>query len=323
MKNRTLILISLLALALLSIGLSVFKGSTSIKFVKVFYSIFGGGDILSNSIVWQLRLPRAWSAFISGGLLALAGCLMQVLLRNPLADPYVLGISGGAALGALLSIFLGLSGIYLIGSAWLGAFAAIALTLFLVRGQIWQTSRLLLTGISLAYGFSALISFILFIAPDRVLHSLLFWLVGDLNEAGLPILETLFLGISLGLAIWLSPALNILSRGEKEAKALGINTASLQGLLYLLSSFLTACAVSLAGCIGFIGLIAPHFLRLFLGYDHRLLLPASVLFGGSLLTLADLLARTLMAPQQLPVGIVTTLFGIPLFLLLLEKKKFT
>ncbi len=321
MKNRVFLFIFLLIFAFLSLFFSLLKGSTSLGFDQVFTALFRQGSDLNKTLIWQLRLPRAWSAFVSGGLLALAGSLMQILLGNPLADPYVLGISSGAALGALLALLLGLGSFYLLGFAWLGALASIVLTLLLIRGQIGQTSRLLLTGISLACGLSALISSILLIAPDRILHNLLFWLVGDLNEVSFPFLETLFLIFSLGLVTWLAPALNILSRGEKEAQALGIHTGSLQGLLYLLSSLLTACAVTLAGCIGFIGLVAPHLLRLFLGYDHRLLLPASVLFGGSLLMLADLLARTVAAPQQLPTGIVMTLIGVPIFLFLLEKKQ--
>ncbi len=313
MKNRALILVLLLFFALLCFLFSLMKGSTSLSYDQV----------LNQDIIWRLRLPRAWSAFVTGGLLALAGALMQVLLRNPLADPYVLGISSGAGLGSLLALLLGLGSLGLLGFAWLGALFSVLLTLLLIGGRVWQSSRLLLTGISLAYGLSALISCLLLLQPDRILHSLLFWLIGDLNELRLPILETLVLLFGLLLALWQAPALNILSRGEKEAQALGVNTGPLQGFLYLLSSLLTACAVTLAGCIGFVGLIVPHFLRLCLGYDHRLLLPASVLLGGSLLMLADLLARTLAAPQQFPVGMVMTLLGIPIFLLLLEKKKST
>lgn len=320
MKNRALVFFLLLLLAFLSLFFSLMKGSISLSYGQFFTALFRKDLNLNTDILWQLRLPRVWSAFVAGGLLALAGALMQVLLRNPLADPYVLGISSGAALGALVSLLLGLGGLWLLGFAWLGALLSILLTLLLIRGRVWQTSRLLLTGISLACGLSALISFLMLLAPARILHNLLFWLIGDLNELRFPLIETFLLVFGLGLVLWLAPALNILSRGEKEAQALGINTAALQGLLYLLSSLFTACAVTLAGCIGFIGLVVPHFLRLFLGYDHHLLLPASVLVGGSLLTLADLLARTLAAPQQLPVGIMMTLLGVPIFLLLLEKK---
>jgi len=321
MNHRALIFFLLVIFALSSLLFSLMKGSTSVHFDQVLTAFFGQGNPLDQDILWRLRLPRAWTAFVSGGLLALAGALMQVLLRNPLADPYVLGISGGAALGALLALFLGLSSLWLMGFAWAGALGAIALTLLLVRGRIWHTTRLLLTGISLACGFSALISFILLLAPDRILHTLLFWLVGDLNETGLPVAASVFLFLGLALALRLAPALNILARGELDARALGVPTRWVQGQLYFLSSLLTACAVSLSGCIGFIGLIAPHLLRLVLGYDHRLLLPASVLLGGSLLTLADVLARTVAAPQQLPVGVVMTLLGVPVFLVVLARKQ--
>ena len=323
MTSRIQSLAGLFVFALVCLFFSLVKGSTSLSYDQVFAALLGHGEAFSHDIIWKLRLPRTFAAFITGGLLALAGTLMQVLLRNPLADPYVLGISGGAALGALSAILLGLSGTFVIGGAWLGALLTIGLTLSLVKGRIWQASRLLLTGVSLACGFSALISLLIFHAPAQVLHSLLFWLLGDLSANTFPWLEGGFLLLSLSLTLRLAPALNILSRGEQQAAALGVDTRRLQLLLYLLSSLLTACAVALAGCIGFIGLITPHLLRLLLGSDHRLLLPASVLLGGSLLTLADLLARTLMAPQQLPVGIVMALLGIPIFLILLEKRSYT
>lgn len=321
MKNRVLIFACLVLFALSSLFFSLLKGSTSVSYDQVFTALLGKGSLLNQDILWQLRLPRTWTAFVAGSLLALAGTLIQVLLRNPLADPYVLGVSSGAALGALLALLFGLSHFWLTGFAWLGALAVIMMTWLLMRGRIWQSTRILLTGISLAAGLSALISLIFFVAPPFLLHNLLFWLMGDLNEQGLPIFETIFLLLALLFSLLLAPALNILSRGENEAQALGIHTFSLQACLYLLCSLLTACAVTLAGCIGFIGLISPHFLRFLLGYDHRLLLPATVLFGGALLTFADLLSRTLVAPQQLPVGMIMTLLGVPVFLLLLEKKR--
>jgi iron complex transport system permease protein len=296
----------MLAIAALSIGVSLIVGH-----VPPQHELF-------HHVIVLIRLPHALTAFVTGGLLALAGAIMQVLVRNPLADPYVLGLSGGAAIVTLLLMLFGFSGYWLIGGAWLGSLCAIFLLFFLVKNT-WHTAQLLLTGIAFASGTSALISLILFLSPDRTLRGMLFWLTGDLSDARLPVIEgsILFIGLLIGLK--LAPTLNILIRGDKEAQALGVNTTRLHWKLYLLSSLLTATAVTLAGCIGFVGLIVPHVLRLSCGYDHRVLLPGCVLCGGSLLTLADWLSRTIVFPQALPIGVVMALMGIPVFLFLLQK----
>lgn len=317
-KFKWLIFFTFLALA--SICFSIFKGSTLISPNQLFNTLSGRGDPLYNEIVFHLRLPRTLSAFVTGALLAISGTMMQVLLRNPLADPYVLGVSGGAAVTALLCILCGLSGFWLTGGAWFGSLTAILALFFLTQKKnTLNRERILLTGVALASSFSALVSFILVISPDRNLHSMLFWLMGDLSYSHTPVIESVILLSVFIISLSLAKQLNILVRGEQEALALGVNTKRLQLTLYFLSSLLTAAAVSLAGCIGFIGLIVPHVLRLLLSYDHRWLLPASVLLGGSLLTVADTLSRTLFAPQQLPVGIMMALIGIPVFLFLLQR----
>lgn len=314
------LLTGLTFLALVSMLLSLFNGSTSISAANVWQTLLGQNTPLLHEIIFELRLPHMLSAFTAGGLLALAGALMQVLLRNPLADPYVLGISSGAALATLLCMLIGVSGYWLIGGAWLGSFATIFCVLALANlKNTWIPQRLLLTGIALACGFSALISFILLTSPEKTLRSMLFWLTGDLSFAHFPAAEFILLFLGLLISLSFSRELNILSRGEREAKTLGINTQHLHWKLYLLSSLLTAAAVTLAGCIGFAGLIVPHVFRLLGGHDYRFLLPGCVLLGGSLVTLADTLARTLIAPQQLPVGMVMTLLGVPVFLVLLQK----
>jgi iron complex transport system permease protein len=283
-------------------------------------ALSGQGDPVIQQIVIHLRLPRTLAAFVTGGLLSLAGAMMQVLLRNPLADPYVLSISGGAAVASLVCILCGLTGYALMGGAWVGSFIATVLVFSLTRWKsAWQSDRVLLTGIALASGFSALISFILLISPDKELHGMLFWLLGDLSYAHLPILEMFILSTALILSLRFAKQLNLLVQGETQAKALGISTERLQIQIYFLTSLLTAAAVALAGCIGFVGLVVPHMFRLLWGYDHRWLLPGSVLLGGSLLTLADTFSRTLFAPQQLPVGIMMAMIGIPVFLFLLQK----
>ena len=299
----------------ISLALSLSKGSASIPL----YQLLFNDSTQFNTIILQLRLPRTLTAFISGGLLALAGSLMQLLLQNPLADPYVLGISGGAALFTLLMMLFGISEQWLMAGAWLGSLFTIMLILLLASKHRWEIHTLLLSGIAIACGFSACISFILLIAPDASLHSMLFWLTGDLNGAQFSWAGFIILCVGLIICLLLAPGLNILGRGDKAARALGLSSMKYRIALYLLSSLFTAAAVTLAGCIGFIGLIIPHLTRMLAGYDHRIVLPVSMLLGGSLLTIADTLARSLFAPQQLPVGILLAMLGVPIFIWLLQK----
>lgn len=319
MQSRPYLIFILSLLALFSLSIALFKGSTPFNLYQLYT---GSANSTLHEIIFSIRLPRVLSAFVTGGLLALAGALMQILLRNPLADPYVLGVSGGAAIATLILLLCGISGIGLMSGAWAGSICAIMLVFILAkRINGWNSQRVLLTGIALASGFSALISFILFISPDRELRGMLFWLIGDFSYSHLPLFESFILFMGILVSAFLAPQLNILMRGEREALALGVNTHRLQMILYFLSAILTATAVTLAGCIGFVGLIVPHLLRLLGLHNHRLLLPASVLLGGTLLTCADLLARTLISPQQLPAGIMMALLGIPVFLFLLLKNE--
>jgi len=280
-----------------------------------------GSDALGRSLVMELRLPRALSAFAAGGLLALAGALMQVLLRNPLADPYILGISGGAAVGALLSLLLGLGVGWTTGNAFIGALLSMLLVFGLAHGQgSWSPLRLLLTGVVVAAGWGAVISFILAIAPERGLHGMLFWLMGDLSHTPPPLWGLIITGLGLLICLPFARDLNVLARGELAAGALGVSVQRLRLTLYVVASLLTATAVTIAGSVGFVGLVIPHLLRLIGLTDHRHLLPAAVLAGGSLLVLADTVARSALAPQQLPVGVITALLGVPVFLYLLHRR---
>lgn len=313
--SRFFFLFLMISLAMLTILFSLSKGSTSVSLYQLLFSDNGQ----FNLIFFKLRLPRTLTAFVSGSLLALAGSLMQLLVQNPLADPYVLGISGGAACFTLLLMLIGISNDWLIAGAWAGSLLAIALILLLARKHHWQSHALLLSGIALASGFSACISFILLISPNTNLHSMLFWLTGDLNTVHIPWLGISILSMGLLFCLLLANGLNIFSRGDKEAQALGLPCKRYRIMLYLLSSLFTATAVTLAGCIGFIGLIIPHLTRMLCGYDHRIVLPISALLGGILLTIADTCARTLFAPQQIPVGILMTFIGIPIFIWLLRK----
>ncbi|MDZ4728930.1 MAG: iron ABC transporter permease [Xanthomonadales bacterium] len=275
-----------------------------------------------GEVIWRLRLPRVAAAWAVGALLSLSGCLMQVLLRNPLADPYILGVSGGAAFATLLGMSLGVTAAFIPALALLGSLFSILLVFGLARGEgPWSSTRLLLTGVVTASGWAALISLILALGSDSSLRGMLFWLIGDLGYAKAPVWSFLILALAFGLCLALARSLNVLAIGESTARLLGESTEKLLWLLYLLASVLTATAVSIAGSIGFVGLIVPHLVRLMVGSDHRRLLPAATLFGGLFLVVADTLARTLLAPRQLPVGVITALLGVPLFLLLLNRAK--
>ena len=317
---RSALFLLFAAIAAASICLSIFWGNDAVQAAQLMHAFGAKKDALAQQVLFLVRIPHALTAFVTGGLLALAGVIMQSLVRNPLADPYVLGTSGGAALFTLSLMLLGFGEKAIALGGWLGSFAANLLVFGLSKKSHRGPEHLLLAGIAVAGGFSALISLILFISPAPVLRGLLFWLMGDLSYARTPGFESFILGSGLIWALYSARDMNILIKGQKEAAALGVNTQRLQWKLYFLSALLTATAVSLAGCIGFVGLIIPHLLRLSLGYDHRLLLPASVAAGGALLTLADLIARNIAFPLELPVGIIMTLTGIPIFICLLQKR---
>ncbi len=271
-------------------------------------------------IVSEIRLPRALAALVTGSLLALAGTLMQVLLRNPLADPYVLGVSGGAAAFALGGMLLGLSLVPTELLAFAGALVSSVIVFVLGQGSgPWSTARMLLTGVVVAAGWGALISLMLALGDDQSLRGMLFWLMGDLGYARV---SAWWLALVIGITVVLmlrARSLNILAAGETQAALLGENPRRRYTEIYVAASALTALAVSVAGTIGFVGLIVPHLMRLVVGADHRRLLPAAALFGGAFLVLADALARNLFSPRQLPVGVLTALIGVPLFLLLLNR----
>jgi len=319
-QRAFLILAGLAGLALASFTLALTVGSFNVAAGDVLSSLFGqtGGP---GDVVLQLRLPRALAGFACGGLLALAGALMQVLLRNPLADPYVLGISGGAGVGAMFALLLGLSTVGVDSLAFAGALGAMFIVFGLAHGDgSWTQTRLLLTGVIVAAGCGALVALMLAIAEEHKLRGMLFWMMGDLGQAEHWWPPVLALAVALALAMPFARELNLLSRGMLQAQALGVAVGRLRYAIYLLASLSTAASVTTAGSIGFVGLVVPHLVRLATGNDQRLLLPASVLAGGSLLVLADTLARTIIAPQQLPVGVLTALIGVPLFLFLLSRQ---
>lgn len=288
----------------------------------------------TDGLLWQLRLPRALSAFAVGGLLALAGALMQLLLRNPLADPYVLGVSGGAASGAMLFSWLAplsLAAYAMQLGALAGALLATALLFGLARRALMGITpalsaspsgvRLILTGVMISAGFGALMTLLLSLAPEGQLRGMVFWLMGDLDSSAMLIPAWLVLAAATLWAIRNAGQLNVLAHGDTTAQLLGIAVPRLRAAALLVAAVATASAVAMAGTIGFVGLVVPHVLRLIFGNDQRLLFPASVLAGGAALTLADLLARSVAAPVQLPVGVITALVGVPVFLVLLARSR--
>lgn len=320
MSRALAITLALLVAAPASVLIALAAGSVPLPLDQVWAALASDTPGVARTLVLELRLPRALTALAVGGMLGLAGALLQVLLRNPLADPYVLGISGGAAVGALLAIGLGAAGAFVGGAAFGGAIGSMLLVFGVSRaGGAWTQSRLLLTGVVIAAGWGACVSLLLAISPATQVQGMVFWLLGDLGYAREPAAGLLVLGFGLALAMLYARPLNLLARGERVAAALGERPGHLRVLVYFLASLLSAVAVTLAGSIGFVGLIVPHLLRLLGLTDHRWLLPNTALLGGALLVVADALARTVLAPVQLPVGVLTALIGVPAFLYLLSR----
>lgn len=323
MPGRRCALLSLLGIALAGVLAFVWAlsaGELAIAPSRILAALTGAGEGMEAAIVRELRLPRAAAVFAAGALLATAGALMQVLLRNPLADPYILGIAGGAAVGALGAMLLGLATWGVDAAAFAGALSAVLLVFGLAHGDgSWTQTRLLLTGVVVAAGCGAAITLMLALASDTRVHSMLFWMMGDASGASRPWPGWVVLALGLVLVLPRARQLNVLARGELTARALGVEVTRLRYLLYLVASLMTATAVTLVGSVGFVGLIVPHLLRLVVGNDQRILLPAAMLGGGALLVAADTAARTVVAPLQLPVGVLTALIGVPMFLFLLSR----
>jgi iron complex transport system permease protein len=299
------------------------SGSVPVGARDVLAALAGSTDSEGAGVVRDLRMPRALAAFAVGALLSLAGALMQVLLRNPLADPYVLGLSGGAAVGALGTTIAGMAA--LAGpAAFAGALISTLVVFTLARADAerfaWAPTRLLLTGVVVAAGWGALVALLLAIAPAAQTKGLVHWLLGDLAGAATPGAPLAVLAFTLAAALAMARDLNALARGPGEACTLGVDVPRTGLALHALAALATAAAVTTAGSIGFVGLVVPHAMRLVLGNDQRLLLPAAAIAGGALLVVADTAARTIVAPMELPVGVLTALFGVPAFLFLLRRR---
>ena len=298
------------------------SGSADVGLWQAMDAVRGVADDRVRTLVLDLRLNRALTALAVGGLLAVSGVLMQVLLRNPLAEPYILGTSGGAAVAALLGMILGWGANAVDLMAFGGAMGATLLVFSIAQGTgSWTPARLLLTGVVLAAGFSAATTLLLALSPDQNLRGMLFWLMGDLSFVLSPA-RSMWLLVAVTLAATLSARhLNVLARGDLQAAIVGLPVSLFRLLIFAVTSLATAVSVTTVGVIGFIGLVVPHLIRLVVGSDHRIVVPASAIAGGALLVVADTLARTVMAPRQLPVGALTATLGVPLFLILMSRSR--
>lgn len=321
--RRTLILsCGLVTFCGLAVLAGLLMGPASISLPELLAVLLPDANVnsVAYQIVHELRVPRVSGAFAIGASLAVAGAMLQILLRNPLADPYILGTAGGAATGALSAILAGLTGIMVNGAALAGALCSTLLVFRLGFDRAGFTPlRLLLTGVVVAAGWSAVISFLLVSASSQDANAMLFWLLGDLERISdaSPAWWALAIGLLVGMTT--ARSLNVLRQGELSAQALGVPVATLRLALFGAASLLTAAAVTLAGAVGFVGLLVPHALRLLGVQDHRSLLPAAACLGGAVLVAADALSRVIIAPQQLPVGVLTAALGVPAFLFLLQR----
>lgn len=319
-SRHVALLLALVMTVAIALLFALVSGSADTSFGETMRALLGTGPEQIHTLVVELRLPRALTAFAVGGLLAVAGVLMQVLLRNPLAEPYILGTSGGAAVAALLAMLLGFGSVVIDLSAFGGAMAATLLVFAIAQGTgSWTPTRLLLTGVVLAAGFSAATTMLLALSPDHNLRGMLFWLMGDLSFAYDPGRCLVVLALLVAAGTVGARYLNVLASGELQAGIVGLPVTRFRYLIFAAAALATALSVTTVGVIGFIGLVVPHLIRLAVGSDHRIVLPASALAGGALLVVADTLARSMMAPRQLPVGALTAAIGVPLFLVLMSR----
>jgi iron complex transport system permease protein len=326
---RRIVLSSLVLLVLLAVsmflGLSI--GPTGQDMGKVWGTIMGTGEdeAITGTIIWRIRFPRVLLAALVGSTLSLGGLVFQALLRNPLAEPYILGISGGSAVGAILGIMLGLSrfpGVAIL--AFLGSMATLVLVLFIASGQkMIKENALLLGGVMVNAFCSAIIMFLVSLTEDSRLHSVLFWLMGDLSmsDSSQVLILLAILIPCFAVIMILGRTMNLLLLGEETALNLGVNVRAVSVGLLILTSLMVSMTVCQSGLVGFVGLVMPHLLRLLLGPDHRVLIPACILGGACFMVSCDLLARTLPAQGELPVGVITALIGAPLFILLLHRSR--
>ncbi len=323
LKSYLIKLLIFFGIAFLSAVIGLWAGPIKMSLSEVLSTLFSSDTTKTYyQIIWEIRLPRVLFALAVGGGLSIAGAVFQAILMNPLAEPYILGISSGGTFGAVLSFVIGAS---LIGTqlfSFAGAFLVMILVFVLGKrfGEL-EPNVLLLTGVMIGAFFSAAILLLMTLLNDS-LRTAVFWLIGNLSIAPkenlvfvLPV--TLIVSFILTMN---SNKYNLLSLGTDTAKQLGVNTVAIKNITYVITSIMIGALVSVSGIIGFVGLLIPHVCRLILGTDNRVVLPASFFIGAAYLTLADTLARTLVAPSELPVGAITALIGAPVFVYLLKQK---
>jgi len=324
-KRRRTILGIILAAGLLAAAIgSLCLGPADMSPGRVMQALLMQGEPLDGVIVWHIRLPRVMAAVLAGAALALAGSVMQCVLRNPLAAPFTMGVTQAAAFGAAFAIIvLGAGTASVVASAFCASLAGICIILILARYAGLSPQAIVLAGVALGTLFGAGTTLLQYFAEDVKVASVIFWTFGDMGRAGRIDVLTLLAVTIPGLAYIVSSrrAYNALEAGEETARALGVHTARVRYLGIFLASLMTAVVVAFVGIIGFVGLIAPHITRRLAGGDHRFLVPIAALLGATLLLVADTLARTVLSPVVLPVGIVTSFMGVPLFLYLIWKKR--
>ena len=325
LKRLTAVSFLLLILLAVAVFLGLSIGSTGGGIKNVWQALIGekGNGSMLDTIIWRIRFPRVLSAALVGATLSLGGLVFQALLRNPLAEPYILGISGGSAIGAIIGILLGFSRFPGVSSmAFIGSIATLVLILVMSSGQmILKKESLLLSGVMVNSFCSAIIMFLISMTQDSRIHNIMFWLMGDLSM--IDIGQTGVLAAMLLPAFFIiflfSNSMNILLLGEEMAHTMGVNIRFVTITLLVLTSFMVSAKVSNCGLLGFVGLVVPHLFRLLLGPDHRILVPACILGGGTYMVLCDLLSRSLPQQGEMPVGVITAMIGAPLFIYLLKR----
>ena len=319
----TSILLSFFLAATIILGVSMGSTGSNIKQTLLSLSGIEKADAMLETIIWQIRLPRVFLATLVGAALSLGGLVFQALLRNPLAEPYILGISSGSGIGAIIGILVGMSPFPGVSAmAFAGSMATLLLLLFMASGKtMLKKDILLLSGVMVNSFCAAFIMFLISITQDDRLHNIIFWLMGDLSMADLPqvwLLTAVVVPCAV-LIFCLSNAMNLFLMGKELAQTMGINTKVITATLLVATSVMVSATVASCGPIGFVGLVIPHLLRLIIGPDHRVLVPACVLGGGAYVVLCDILARTLPEQGEMPAGVITAMIGAPLFIILLKK----
>lgn len=325
--SRSRLLFLLLLLGSVGLLIAVLQGPVKTGFGELWDSFFGRNPAQAT-ILLQIRLPRALLAFLVGASLSLSGAILQGYFQNPMAGPFVVGVSSGASLGAVVAIFLGWTmNILGVSVQSLAAFAsgfALVSVVYLIsqRGAVVRVETLLLTGIAAGALASALTSFLIFLKADAF-EQAVFWLLGSFALADWTHVSAVlpYFLLSFFIAQWLAKDMNLLVLGDETAQSLGCSVRRVRGIFLVLATLLASAAVSVSGIVGFVGLIIPHWVRLLIGPDHRFLFGFASLFGGIFLVYADLLARTLLAPTELPIGILTAAVGAPFFIYLLNKNR--